>query len=67
MKKLLIILAFLGLLAFGTSNVSEAAPAPVPDCFTVIITCSNGSQHYLLVCDWEDLVQGYEVLCGAIN
>lgn len=64
MKKFLFILALLGLFTFGTPNVSEAAPVPVPDCYTIIITCPDGSQHGVIVCSWDQLEDWYEIFCG---
>lgn len=61
MKKIALIFALLGLFTFGTPNVSEAG---TPDCYTIVITCDDGSQHTVMVCEWDDLEAWYEILCG---
>lgn len=61
MKKLLIAISFLGMMAFFAPKVANAE-AP---CTTQIITCPDGTQHIAIVCsgqDWEDWM---EILCDV--
>lgn len=60
MKKLILGFAFLGLFTFATPKVTNADVQP---CATYILTCGNGSQHYVVICDLEDAVVWSELLC----
>ncbi len=52
MKKVFFVFALLGLLVI----IPETSKAVTqPDCYSVIITCPDGTQHGWMVCDWEDL------------
>jgi len=61
MKKLILSLAFIGLFSFMTPM--EAAP-PSNDCTTKILVCSDGTEHYVVVCDIYDVIAWIELLCG---
>lgn len=37
---------------------------PASDCDGKFITCSNGTQHYVIICD-DDERDWKELLCGA--
>jgi len=64
MKRILIGLAFLGLFTFFAPNVSISTPVPVtPDCYTIIISCPDGSQHSVIVCEWNDFKSWYQIFC----
>jgi hypothetical protein len=58
MKKIFIALTFLGLFTFSATKVSAA-----PDCQTHIIVCDDGSMHYAVVCNHDDLLAWFEILC----
>lgn len=62
MKKLLFVFAFLGLFTLLTPQVADAAEPCVP----VILVCPDGTQHYVDICDYEDLQVWAELLCGVI-
>lgn len=61
MKKIFIVLAFLGSFFFWAPKVSAE-----PDCQTHIIVCDDGSMHYAVVCNIDDLIAWFETLCDEI-
>jgi len=63
MKKLFLVFAFFGLFTFLTPKVADAVEE---DCVPVILVCADGTQHYIVICDYEDLRVFAEVLCGEI-
>lgn len=62
MKKLLLVFAFLGLFTFLTPSVANAAEP----CIDVVLVCPDGTQHIVVICDYEDLQAWSELLCGVI-
>ena len=64
MKKLAMFLAFLGVFSFVTPNVADA---DVP-CATTTLTCPDGTQHTVMICDVEQDARAWaEILCGLAN
>ena len=59
MKNLIAIFAFLSM----TIAVPKIVNADLP-CVTGVLTCSNGSQHYVVVCDGIDIIYFDHLLCG---
>lgn len=62
MKKLAIVLAFIGLFTFLTPKVANADQF---GCHVTTIYCTNtGVTHIIVVCDdWDDMIWG-SLLCG---
>ncbi len=60
MKKIILGFAFLGLLTLATPKVANANVQP---CVAYKLTCNNGSQHYVVICDFYDAVVWGELLC----
>jgi hypothetical protein len=61
MKKLLIVIAFLGLISFAFPNEATASNDP---CWTCTLYCCDGSRHIVIVCDWgSDPYAWAELLC----
>ncbi len=62
MKKLILSFAFIGLFSFMTPMA--ATPLPVPDCYTAILDCNDGTSHYVVICDVSDWSMWGQLLCG---
>ena len=62
MKKLILSFAFIGLFSLMTPTI--ATPLPTSNgCTTHVIVCSDGTQHYAIVCDDTDIYAWFELLC----
>ena len=61
MKKIFIVLAFLGLFTLLTPKI--AVPAET-GCHTIVLACPNGTQHVVIVCEPEDWYAWGALLCG---
>lgn len=62
MKKILIVLAFLGVFTLWSPRIA----ADNDNCTTVILVCGDGTQHYVVCCDGEDVKAWAFLLCGVI-
>jgi len=63
MKKLALFLAFAGLFSFMTQKVTNAAPDD--PCATTTMTCPDGTEHTVMICDVEqDVTAWSQILCG---
>ena len=64
MKILVLAIALLFGVLFMTTPKEVKAEAP--ECVTFILQCSNGTQHYVVICDGGiDGRAWVELLCGA--
>jgi len=61
MKKLVFIIALLGVFSFATPKVADADV--VEPCETVIIVCPDGLMYMCICCDPEDRLVWPELLC----
>jgi len=58
MKKKILTLGLFVALIFTAAKVAEA-------CQTFVMTCPNGSHHYVVVCDELDFQIWSDLLCGT--
>ncbi|MCD6113554.1 MAG: hypothetical protein J7J86_09870 [Bacteroidales bacterium] len=63
MKKIILIFAILGMFTFISPK--EISAEPQNPCTTIIIECPDGTSHYIIFCDLNDLVMWNHLLCGA--
>ncbi|MEA3503730.1 MAG: hypothetical protein U9R32_00845 [Bacteroidota bacterium] len=62
MKKLVFIIALLGIFSFGTPKVADAANET--PCVHTTITCPDGNTYMAIVCDGGQFEDWVEILCG---
>ena len=62
MRKFIFVLSLIGLFTFWSPKVSADNDPP---CKTQIIICEDNSQHIVIVCNHEDLIAWFEILCGT--
>ncbi len=62
MKKLFFMFILFGLFAILAPR-DATAKDEVPDCDTIVMTCPDGSQHIVVVCDEYDVRMWFQIYC----